>query len=91
MDISKLIAETMCVAAAVVASATLPMSAAATDMAYGDVAEPSRKDARQQEIKEWFLENYFGRTPVGRPGGHDFTPYDFKLFLDFCKTGMARK
>ena len=19
-----------------------------------------------------------------RPGGHDFLPYDFKLFLDFC-------
>ncbi len=37
-----------------------------------DVAEPPRKDAAQQEIKEWFLENYYGRAPIGRPADMEF-------------------
>ena len=37
-----------------------------------DVAEPPRKDAAQQEIKEWFLENYYGRAPIGRPSDMEF-------------------
>ena len=36
------------------------------------VAEPPRRDATQQEIKEWFLENYYGRAPVGRPADMEF-------------------
>ena len=36
------------------------------------VAEPPRRDAAQQEIKEWFLENYYGRAPVGRPTDMEF-------------------
>ena len=41
-------------------------------LAVADVAEPPRKDAGQQEIKEWFLENYYGRAPVGRPSDMEF-------------------
>ena len=37
-----------------------------------DFAEPPRRDPRQQEIKEWFLENYYGRAPVGRPSDMEF-------------------
>ena len=37
-----------------------------------DVAEPPRRDAAQQEIKEWFLENYYGRAPIGRPADMEF-------------------
>ena len=37
-----------------------------------DVAEPPRRDATQQETKEWFLENYYGRAPVGRPSDMEF-------------------
>ena len=36
------------------------------------VPEPPRKDAAQQEIKEWFLENYYGRAPIGRSSDLDF-------------------
>ena len=41
-------------------------------IAAADVAEPPRKDAKQQEMKEWFLENYYGRAPVGRPEDMEF-------------------
>jgi len=37
-----------------------------------DVAEPPRRNAAQQEIKEWFLENYYGRAPIGRPADMEF-------------------
>ena len=50
-----------------------------------NVPEPPRKDAKQQELKEWFLENYYG------PGVHAFLPYDFALFLDFCEGRLFEK
>ena len=34
--------------------------------------EPPRRDAEQQDIKEWFLDNYYGRAPVGRPKDMEF-------------------
>ena len=35
-------------------------------------------------LKGWGYRGHVGGHV--RPGEHDFTPYDFKLFLDFCTT-----
>ena len=44
-----------------------------------DVAEPPRRDPAQQKIKEWFLENYYGRAPVGRPANMVFKGNDILI------------
>ena len=48
-------------------------------MPLADAVEPPRKDPAQQEIKEWFLENYFGRAPVGRPSDMEFKGNDIMI------------
>lgn len=42
-------------------------------------AEPPRKDYKQQRVKEWFLANYYGRAPVGRPLGMKFHGNDIRI------------
>lgn len=44
----------------------------AAGAAAANVAEPPRNNPEQQRIKEWFLENYYGRAPVGRPDDMEF-------------------
>ena len=44
-----------------------------------NVPEPPRKDAKQQELKEWFLENYYGRAPIGRPADMEFKGNDILI------------
>ena len=52
---------------------------AMAEVQTGNVPEPPRKDAKQQEIKEWFLENYYGRAPIGRPDDMEFKGNDILI------------
>jgi hypothetical protein len=51
--------------------------------------------AAEMASRTWELMNLKGWGHLGhvgghvRSGGHDFLPYDFKLFLDFCRTPFA--
>ena len=54
-------------------------------------AEMASRAWERMNLKGWGYRGHVGGHV--RPGGHDFTPYDFKLFLDFCATpfGPQRK
>ena len=47
-------------------------------------AEMASRAWERMNLKGWGYRGHVGGHI--RPGGHDFTPYDFKLFLDFCAT-----